>query len=208
MTIQTPDPVVTSPTPAAAAVPAPDTTLTEPVVKPAEVAAPKTDPPAPKTPDPKPIELKLPEGSLFAPETVAKVAARAKEQNLTPEQAQAELNRESDLVKSFVEGEKIKLAKEANSWVEASKVDPEIGGEKYAANAEVAKRVVNRFGTEAFKKALNDSGLGNHPELVRVFVRIGRAMTDDQLVLSNGVSTAPRSAAETLYGEPSKENKL
>jgi hypothetical protein len=115
------------------------------------------------------------------------------------------LNRENDLVKTFVEGEKAKLAKEQKAWVDESKNDTEIGGDKFAASAEMAKRVVQRFGTDAFKKALNDSGLGNHPELVRVFVRIGRAMTEDQLVLPSGNPTKQRSAADVLYGDASKE---
>lgn len=196
---------VAEPTPAPEATTKPEagtTVVTEPPAKP-DAEAPK--PIEEKKPEAKPLELKLPEGSHLTAKDVEKVVARSKELNLTPEQAQAELNRESELVKSFVEGEKQKFAKEVTAWVDEAKKDPEIGGEKFAQSAEAAKRVVNRFGTEAFKKALNESGLGNHPELVRVFVRIGKAMTDDQLVLPSGNPTAPRSAAEVLYGEPTKE---
>jgi hypothetical protein len=185
------------------AAPETGTTVTgQPDGKPAAEATTK-QPDGTKTPESKPLELKLPEGSHLAADAVEKIAARAKELNWTPEQAQAELQRESDMVKSFVEGEKQKLAQEVTAWVDASKKDTEIGGEKFAQSAEIAKRVVNRFGTEAFKKALNETGLGNHPELVRVFVRIGRAMTDDQLVIASGQPTAPRSAADVLYGETS-----
>jgi hypothetical protein len=207
MTTAAPETGKITPEPAAATTepkvtPEAGTTATgQPEVKPAAEAT--TKPPEGSKPEPKPLELKLPEGSHLTAAAVERVAARAKELNLTPEQAQAELQRESDLVKTFVEGENKKLAQEVNVWVEESKKDPEIGGEKFAANAEMAKRVVNRFGTEGFKKALNETGLGNHPELVRVFVRIGRAMTDDQLVIASGQPTAPRSPAEVLYGDTS-----
>jgi hypothetical protein len=211
MTTAAPETGKITPEPAAATTEVKDpvaaTIVTDPETKPAAAADPKKEPEVSKPLEIKPLELKLPEGSHLTAETVAQVAARAKELNLTPEQAQAELNRESDLVKTFVDGEKARLAKEVNTWVDESKKDPEIGGEKFAASAETAKRVVNRFGTEAFKKALNDSGLGNHPELVRVFTRIGRAMTEDQLVLSTGNAVVPRSAAEVLYGDSSKTEK-
>ena len=178
------------------------TVVTDPPKETPAIEVPKKEPEGSK-PEPKALELKLPEGSHLTAQDVEKVAARAKQLNLTPEQAQAELQRESDLVKSFVDGEKQKLAKEVSAWVDESKKDPEIGGEKFAQSAEVAKRVVNRFGTEAFKKALNDSGLGNHPELVRVFVRIGKAMTEDQMVHPSVSTAAPRSAADVLYGDTS-----
>lgn len=176
------------------------TTLTE--EKPSAEVDPKKAQEGKPDAEPK-FELKLPEGSLLKPEAVERMTARAKELKLTPEQAQAELERESELVKTFVEGEKGKLAEQVKEWVAESSKDPEIGGEAFAKNAEYAKRVVNRFGTDAFKKALNETGLGNHPELVRVFVRIGRAMTEDQLVLPSGQSTAPKSPAEVLYGDTS-----
>jgi hypothetical protein len=209
MTTAAPETAKTTPEAATAATTEPTatseagTTATgQPEVKPAAEATTKT-PEGTKPPESKPLELKLPEGSHLTAEAVEKVAARAKELNLTPEQAQAELQRESDLVKTFVEGEKQKLAKEVTAWVDETRKDTEIGGEKFAQSAEMAKRVVNRFGTDAFKKALNDTGLGNHPELVRVFVRIGRAMTEDQLVVASGQPTAPRSAADVLYGDTS-----
>lgn len=196
---EAPEPVAAEPAPATDAAAAPQdkgTVVTAPVKEPA------TAPEKPKGPEGE-LKLKLPEGSLLKPDAVEKVAARAKELNLTPEQAQAELERESQTLSSFVEGQKAELAQTVSAWVDEAKKDQEIGGEKFAANAEVARQVVNRFGTEAFKKALNESGLGNHPELVRVFVRIGRAMKSDELVIPSAHPTEKRSPAEVLYGDTS-----
>ena len=159
-----------------------------------------------KTDEPK-FDLKLPEGSHLDAGAVEKHTARAKELKLTPEQAQADLNRESELLKTYVEGQQAQLAKTVDTWVEEAKKDPEIGGEGFAKSAETAMRVVNRFGTEEFKKALNETGLGNHPELIRVLTRIGRAMTEDQLVLPTGQPKGPKSAEDVLYGESSNKEK-
>ncbi len=74
-------------------------------------------------------------------------------------------------------------------------------------NVELAKRVVDRFGTDPLKKSLSESGLGNHPELVRLLVRIGKSMSEDQLVIAgHKPSETKKSAADILFGpaEPSK----
>lgn len=205
MTTEAPESGKTTTDPAPAAATAPKATLvTEAEGQPATEVSPKKEPV--EAGEAK-FDLKLPDGSLLTADAVEKAVARAKELKLSPEQAQADLNRESDMVKSFVEAEKTKLAQSVDAWVTEAKNDSEIGGEKFPANAEIAKRVVNRFGTEEFRKALNETGLGNHPELFRVFVRIGKAMTEDQLVLPSGQTTAPKSPAEVLYGDTSTKEK-
>jgi len=209
MTIATPEAGKTTTEPAAATTDpkaAAASTVTEPLVTQAAVADPKKDTTGDGKPEVK-FELKLPEGSHLAADAVERAVARAKELKLTPEEAQADLQHESDLVKTFVEGEKVKVSKQVTAWIDESKKDAEIGGDRFLANAEISKRVVQRFGTEQFKKALNESGLGNHPELIRVFTRIGKAMTEDQLVLPSGNPMAPRSPAEVLYGDASNKEK-
>jgi len=184
---------------------------TEPQGEPKKEAA-ADGKPVTKGPDDKPqaeikYDLKLPEGSHLDASAVERVTAKAKELKLTPEQAQSELNRESELLKTYVEGQQAQLAKTVDTWVEEAKKDPEIGGDGFVKSAEIAKRVVNRFGTEEFKKALNDTGLGNHPELIRVLTRIGRAMTEDQLILPSGQGKGPRAPEDILYGESSSKEK-
>jgi hypothetical protein len=150
--------------------------------------APKTD--TKETPKerivPEKYELKLPEGSHLKPADIERISAHAKEQKLTAEEAQADLEIESDVVKTYVEGQK------------AAKADPEIGGDEFPKKAELIKRVVDRFAPEGFKKALETTGLGNHPELNRFLYRIGKSMADDQLVMP-GSAPAPKKSVESLF---------
>ena len=48
------------------------------------------------------------------------------------------------------------------------------------------------------KEYLEGTGLGTHPELVKAFVKIGKAMSEDGMV--DGSNQGQRSAAEVLYG--------
>jgi hypothetical protein len=93
-------------------------------------------------------------------------------------------------------------------WEGLTKSDKEFGGAKFDENMVMAKTALKQFGSPELVKLLNDSGLGNHPELVRVFVRAGKAISEDTFV-TGGQSAAgkaqPRSQgdyASALY--PSK----
>lgn len=152
-------------------------------------------------------DLKLPEGSLLDPKTVDGILAFAKERGLSKEAAQGVLDRENQSVLSYVEGEKAKLTQTQESWFDASKNDKEIGGEAFARKAELSKRVVDKFGSPALTKMLIDSRMGNHPEVVRVFSRIGETMTEDQLVIAGGAAAEGSSMADRLYAPKQQEGK-
>jgi len=169
----------------------------EPKVEPKPGEEPKpVEPPSP----PEKYDLKLPENSPLDKSVVDRIAAEAKKHGLSQEHAQSLLERENYAVSSHMNAQQEHLKAQANAWVEEVKSDTDIGGDNFQANTELAKRVVSRFGTEAFAKTLNETGLGNHPELVRTFVKIGKAMSEDQLVLP-GSQNAPvkKSIEDTLY---------
>lgn len=159
-----------------------------------------------------PTEYKLtkPEKSLLSDEQVAGIAAFAKEQGLTNDKAQALLNRESQVVANArtqvgVEAD-AKLAELQTTWITTAKDDKEIGGVNFAQNAELSRRVLAKFGTPEFNAILEDpkqGRFGNHPELVRVFSRIGKAMSEDKLVNpgAQGDKNSNKSFADKFYSE-------
>lgn len=51
--------------------------------------------------------------------------------------------------------------------------DEEIGGTKLQASQALALEVVQRFGTDELRNALENPELGNNPEIVRLLVRVG-----------------------------------
>lgn len=177
--------------------PAPAPTGTAPEPKPAE---PKVEPKKEGTEgEPKAVELKLPENSLLEAGDVVRIASEAKEQKLTQEQAQALLERESKIVSSYEQRQQDVVKKTHETWVTEAKSDKEIGGIKFPENLALAQRVLNRFGTDALKQALTDTGLGNHPEVVRVFARIGMNMSEDKLVLPGPSAPAKKTLEEVFY---------
>lgn len=150
---------------------------------------------------PEKYELKLQEESLLGEDHVEKVAALAKEQGLSNDEAQKMLDRDSKLVESIEEDRMAKHEEQMEAWKDQAYNDKEIGGSKenFDTNVESARRAASRFGTDEFKAALDESGLGNHPEILRVFARIGRAMNEDKLIVAHGQGGKELSIENKLY---------
>lgn len=149
---------------------------------------------------PEKYDLKLPEGSLLDAKAIETISSYAKEKGLSNDEAQALINRDSSLVAEYKNSQETAFKQVAETWVSQVKEDKEIGGASFKENAELAKRVIKKFATDDFSKVLDNTGLGNHPELVRVFVRIGKQMGEDKFVNATHVGAEKKSIADRVYG--------
>lgn len=146
-------------------------------------------------------DFQLPEGVQLDAELTSDLKSVAKELNLTQEQAQ----KLADLAASKTQGigerqmESIKAAQA--QWTADAKADKEFGGEALAENLSVAKKALDQFGTPELRTLLNESGLGNHPEIIRAFYRAGKAISEDRFVpAGNGGRTGSKAdPARSLY---------
>lgn len=160
--------------------------------------------PDPKPTDDKPVvpekyELKLAENSSLPAARLDAIAAEAKEKGLSNEQAQELVAKEEGVVNGYVKGLHETLATRQNQWIETVKADKELGGENFKEAVHYSNQFVKKFGSENLIKELEVSGLGNHPEVVRMFSRAGRAMANDKLVTKGVESKPEKSAAEIMY---------
>ena len=111
---------------------------------------------------------------------------------------------ESGAVNRFMDDQN-KIVEEAQAgWEETGKDDKEIGGDGYDKNIELGKRVIDKFGSKEFKELLNTSKYGDHPEVQRTFIRIGKLMGEDMLVKSGSHNTDSKSMEDTFYGPETK----
>lgn len=72
-------------------------------------------------------------------------------------------------------------------WAEKSRSDEEFGGnpDKLNANVALGLRFRDRFGTPALTELLNMTGIGNHPEVIRLFVKAGKAISEGSFHVSD-----------------------
>lgn len=167
-------------------------------VEQANQAAPDTTPQAPAVPEK--YDFKLDEGSLLDTAHVEQFSQFAKEKKLTQDQAQEFLQREAQALNSFVQKQQQEFEKVQAEWVNQIKTDPEIGGDKFNQSIELAHRALKEFASDSFLKELETTGYGNHPELVRVFAKIGNLIKEDKMI-SPSAAGGTRSIEEIFYGK-------
>jgi hypothetical protein len=164
----------------------------------AEQVAPETTPQAPAVPEK--YDFKLDDGSLLDAAYVEQFSQFAKEKKLTQDQAQEFLQREAQALNTFVAKQQQEFEKVQAEWVNQIKNDSEIGGEKFNQSIELAHRALKQFASDSFLKELETTGYGNHPELVRVFAKIGNMIKEDKMI-SPSAAGGTRSIEEIFYGK-------
>ncbi len=148
---------------------------------------------------PEAYEFKAAEGVELDTEALKDFEPVARELNLTNEQAQKLVDAYPKILAGVQQRQVEAWQKQTQDWAADVKSDKEIGGDKLTASLSKAQQALETFGTPELKEYLNETGLGNHPELVKAFVKIGKAMSEDNMVSSG--NTGQRSAAEVLYGK-------
>lgn len=69
-------------------------------------------------------------------------------------------------------------------------------GDKFDENMNYARLALRDFGNPKLMEALESSGFGSHPEVVKTFANIGRALADDKARTGNGSGGNPLASPE------------
>lgn len=167
-------------------------TETKPTEKPAEGEA-KPDAKTATAPESY-ADFKAPEGLELDGEVLGDLKTLGKELGLSQDNAQKVFDLGLKLQQRQGEAWQAQMQK----WVGEAKADKEVGGEKFAENLAVVQKAVTQFGSPELKAYLDKTGLGNHPEMVKAFYRIGKAISADGFV-PGGKNTTPKTLSERLY---------
>ena len=112
-------------------------------------------------------------------------------EELGPSQAQAQ--KMGSALRPTVDGYLNQSAeKYGREWAEQVKADKELGGADFDKKLAVAVSAYKNFSTPELQKMLEATRLGNHPEVIRMFYRIGTAMSQDTGVAGSGAPVAKR----------------
>lgn len=132
------------------------------------------------------IEVKLPEGVEADPALLEAVKSAAKD----GESAQALVDKFFEVQKAADERARAAWETQQRQWVEQLRAAPDIGGERWSESLQHAARAMQQFGSPELRKLLDDTGLGNHPELVKCFIAVGKALAEDT-VAGTAAAAAP-----------------
>lgn len=139
------------------------------------------------------FKLEVTAESGLKAEDAESVKKFAKENNLTKDAAQKILNDKAQAIVDFKKSQQDDFNKKKVEWLEHAKADKEIGGEQLNQSVTMANRFLDEYAPKELRQVLDDTGLGNHPLLIKTFARAQKKMSNDSLV------QAPKSqAAKTV----------
>lgn len=150
-----------------------------------------------------PVEAVIPEaydiapgeGYMVTPEIMEVVSPLFKKYNITQDGAQELANAHMDIMRQQSEAANKFRTDMVSGWVKEIKADPEFGGAKFDENMAMAKRGLRAIspqgeGSGALKELLESSGMGNHPEIIKAFARVGRMVKEDSVLDKGTVAGA------------------
>lgn len=95
-----------------------------------------------------------------------------------------------------------------DSWGASAKTDKEYGGAAFEVNLKTAQKAIAKFGSDEFKTLLDETGLGNHPEFLRLFWKLGKTISEENIINpSDGAPNGGDNArASKLFDHPTSQH--
>lgn len=141
----------------------------------------------------------MPEGMVVNETALAAFAPVAKGLNLTQAQAQELVTLQTAQVQAAAQAQVEQWQSTQDEWREAAKADAEIGLTNFNQSIAHTATFLNKFGTPALVKLLDDTGVGNHVEFIRLFAAAGKAMGEAGITSGNPPGGSDLTAAQVLY---------
>lgn len=146
---------------------------------------------------PEKYEFAAPEGVTFSDSVIGKYSEVAKELDLPQDKAQLILDKMQPAIAAH-QAEVVAQAK--TQWADDSKADKEFGGDKLQESLAVAFKARDAFASPELRALLDETGLGNHPEVIRMFYRAGKAISEDTFTPGrNAGGSTPPTLAQRMY---------
>ena len=151
---------------------------------------------------PEKYEFKPPEGFELNQPLVDKFTPIAKELNLSQDNAQRLVDLYSETVKASVEEQ----AESFKTFVEDLKTETikELGA-NYKESLAFAAKSRDRFVSPELAEKLNDSGLANDKDMVKLFITMGKAISEDKPPEGKSGGPSGKTPEEILFPSAGKK---
>ena len=144
-------------------------------------------------------DFSLPEGMPLDDALLTEATPLFKELGLTQEQAQKLVDFQAKQVQASSQSQVDAFNQLMQDWREQSQNDKEFGGDKFDESIAVARSAIDKFGTPELKQLLEEHGVGNHPEVIRFMVKVGKLTAEDVPGTSGAQTTPEQDRVSQLY---------
>ena len=138
-------------------------------------------------------DFKVPEGFTLDGEVASEASAIFKETNLTQADAQKLVDFYVKHTKQAFEAPFNAYLEKRQEWRDQINADPTIGGSKLNGVKVSIGRLIDSFGdakvAEAFREAMDFTGAGDNPAVVRGLFELSKRLTEGTAVRGNGPAT-------------------
>jgi hypothetical protein len=163
--------------------------------------------PAPAVPEV--YEISLPEGQAVDAEALELVSPIMKELGLDNEQANKLAGAWPELQAKIAaryaaateEAQIAELGRLSTQWEAESIADPEIGGppEVMGPKMALAAKARDAVASPALRELLTATRMGNHPDVIRMFWKVGTMISEGSFVRGDAAAPRPKENWEKLY---------
>jgi len=158
-----------------------------------------------QTPPGEYADFTLPEGIQLDESLMTEALPVFKELGLTQDAAQKLVDFHAARVQADAQNQVDAFNQLKTDWREQSVNDKEFGGDAFAENVKLAQAAVNKFGTPELKQLMEDYGVGNHPEMLRFMVKVGKLTAEDVPGSTGTAGAEKKDVVSMMY--PNDRNK-
>ncbi len=123
----------------------------------------------------------------------------AKDLDLTQEQAQKLVALDAQQKIAGQQAREQETADMMDEWRDTTRNDAELGGANLQQTLAHTSTFLNKFASPALRQLLDDSGVGNHIEAIRLFSAAGKAMGEDGVIQGGVVNPTKKTHEQLLY---------
>lgn len=149
-------------------------------------------------------DFSLPENFESVDDMVVEFKTLAKELNLSQDVAQKLIDMQIKVQTRSQEMLVNKWTEVQKEWEDKSRNDKEYGGKEFDTSLGHAKTALDKFASKAFREALEETGMGNHPELIRFLVSVGKGIGEDDVMKEGTSPGGNKTPAEIMFPDMNK----
>lgn len=154
-------------------------------------------PAATSKPAPAPEALNWPEDVAVSEQAKNAFETLVSSCRLTPQAAQQLVDLEADFARQNAQEQAQKHQAQLSQWAAQTK---QIFGPAWEKEVSLAVRAADAFGGPELRALLEETGLGNHPVIVRTFNGIGKRISETLTPGGKPSAVTDKTFAEALYG--------
>jgi hypothetical protein len=143
--------------------------------------------------------FEMPEGIVLDADLSTEFGELAKSLNLPQDKAQSVAAMGAKLAQRIGEQMATQAQQQTADWAMQAKADPDIGGTKLTATVASAQLALKTYGSDGLKSLMDTSGLGNHPDVLKFFAKVGQTLSPD--TIHSGGESKTQSIADLLYSK-------